>query len=274
MTHDDAAVHMQDALDGMTALAPAGASHIAACQECAARWDELCAAERVFENAPEAQGLSAAALARVEAAVMAGLPKPAAQGLAWWLRALWASPVLAAAAAVLWIQVPGSTGGFQGRGSLPQGAAESAPRVRVLCVGPEGVRGEAQSAAMPGVLHCGLSDDLGFTVTSQAGSAWKYLFVVGSQGPDQPRWYHPRPEEKLSVKLPDLPVTDQLLTPVHLVVNHRPGANRVLVIFSQEALSVEAVAEALKGDATHPEAALAASLPGPVLVQQVEVTIP
>jgi hypothetical protein len=265
MTHDRALVGMEAAVSEGQALTPDVAEHVAACEACAHKWDLLCEGERAFERT---DGLSSRALAQLEQRVMtahAARPQPAT--VAWWKRLWMAAPVLAAGAGLLWFNLPG-TPSFQARGNAP--LAHASARVRVMCVGGSGVRGDVLSDAKgPGVLHCDLEDVLGFALTVDETGPWKYVFVVGSQGPGQVRWYHPRPEERESVKLPDQPVTDQPMPSVRLTVNHQPGNARVLAIFSQEPLSVSAVEEALKNGTRLEDA-----LPGPVMVQQVEVAIP
>jgi hypothetical protein len=265
MMHDRARKGMEEAVSQGAALAADVEAHLGQCAECGQAWDLLCAGERAFEGV---DGLSARALDQVEGRVMAAFaarPQPAKQ--AWWKRLWLATPILAAGAMLLWVNLPPQPT-FQARGSAQD--THPTARVRVLCVGGSGVRGDVFSdGRSPGVLHCDLEDVLGFALTMDEAGPWKYLFVVGSQGQGQVRWYHPRPEERESVKLPTQPVTDQPLPSVRLTVNHQPGTTRVLAIFSQEPLSVGMVEEALRSGNRLEDA-----LPGPVMVQQVEVAIP
>jgi len=261
MTHDEATQHMEESLAEALALPQACAAHVEECAECAQRWDRLCAAERALEGV---EGLSARALAEVDADVFSAVPQPR-KPQAWWPRLVVAAPLLSAAGVLLWLSLPGN------KSYQPRGAESAALPVglRVMCLHGDAVLGETlTSTGEASVLHCGLEDVLAFAVTSQAGSPWRHVFVVGSQGQGEVRWYHPRPQDDARVPLPELPVTNHLLPSVRLAVNHQPGPAQVLAIFSEQPISAEAVAAALRGGRVEQ------SLPGPVLVQRAVVSIP
>lgn len=269
MNHPQALATMETVLADGTALPAELAVHLQQCPECAATWDALTEAERALEGDA---GLSARALAALENRVLLSVPTLPRPGLAAWARRflLPVAPLaLATAAVFLWVS-PRVDGGFQARGGADDLAAPV--RVRLLCVGSAGVRGDVVSTAEVRTLHCGQQDVLGFALTVNPDNPWTSLFLVGV-GPDgQPRWYHPRPEEKESVALPREPVADQPLPGVRLDVNHREGTTRVYAVYSHRPLSVEEVRQAVARGSM--ESALGEALGGDVLVQAVEMVIP
>jgi hypothetical protein len=219
---------------------PGGAvAHAGACQTCGPWLDRVLAAERAWEGQ---EGLSAREMADLEGRVVAAVPGPARSAAAWW----WLlAPALAAGLALVVVGSPGeSAWRHRGESTAPAGAAS---RVRVLCVGEDGLRAEGRTD-LPGVepLRCRVADLLAISVTSDGSAAARHVFVVGRTGEGATRWYRPRPEEGTSVRLPDHAVTDQALAGVRLAVNHAPGRLVLHVLFSAEPLTVEQVTQGLE----------------------------
>lgn len=264
MTHEQLQAAVMAALERGEDLPEQARRHARTCEACGPWLDAVLTQERALEGNA---GLAGRAVDALEARVLSRVvvsPAPSPVARLW--RALWLAVPLGAAAAAVLLWMP-STGGLAPRG-LEGGGPGTTARVRVLCVGQDGVRGDVRSDAPQARLHCGLHDVLAFTVTRDAANAQGHLFLVGTNASGEPRWYHPRPEEEHSVALPQSPVTDHPLAGVRLDVNHAPGVTRVLAIFTQRPLSVEDVRQGMA------RGALEDVLPSGAQVQAVEVHIP
>ncbi len=263
MTHDHMQAAVLAAMERGEDLPEQARRHARGCDLCGPWLDHVLTAERALEGGAP---LSGRALDALEMRVMERLPVRRVPPVAAWVRALFVAAPLAlvAGAALLWM--PRQLA-LTPRGLNPELAGSSA-RVRVLCVGADGVKADVRSDAPQAQLHCGLHDVLAFTVTRDASNTAGHLFLVGTNAAGEPRWYHPRPEEERSVALPQSPVTDHPLSGVRLEVNHAPGVTRVLAIFTAQPLSVDWVRDGMA------RGALADVLPADALVHAVEVHIP
>lgn len=268
MTHP-LAPSVVDALAQGRALSARDRAHLDACASCAESHARLCAVERALEGT---DGLSARVLADLEARVMAA-PGVAPPSWASRVARYWHLPVLSLAAAgavlLLFFRAPLDTSGApRGRGGSDPALA---PRVQLLCVKQAGVAADvamSDADAAPPELPCDRDGVLGFAVTTPVGLAPRQLFVVGL-GPDgQPRWYHPRPEENVSLTLPPGTLTGHVLPAVRLSVNHVTGSTHVWAIFSEAPLSVAQLSTALA------HGTLDASALDAVVVQHAQVVLP
>lgn len=253
MKHDTCLQLLETALALDQALPPNALEHVQQCPPCGTALDQMLAAERALDGV--ADGLSHRVMRHMEDAVLAQLaaaPMPKPRVLPRWLRlSLVASPMLAAAALVMWVggrHTPApDADGYTARGLAPSVGASA--RVRVLCVASQPtthVQADAQSDATDASLTCGLQDVLAFAVRTDPGTPYRYLFLLGINGSGQPRWYHPRPEDGVSIALPEEPTDSLQLTGVRLGINHAPGTTHIHALFTQSPLQVSRVEEALQ----------------------------
>ena len=257
MTHEEIRAAICSCMARGKPLSASVTAHVQGCQECAHFLDAMLDGERALEGTP---GLSPRVLLHMQTQVLAALPL---KTRSWWPRALVLLPALAvAAAALLMVAPPGDHVTARGTGA----PITSRERVRMLCVEDSGVSADVRSDAPDARLLCHVNRVLGFTVSVDADSRSRYLFLDGEQG-SAPRWYHPRPDEMQSIPLPAAPVTDHVIPGVRLAVNHSPGTFRVDAIFSETPLTVDQVRDALTAGT------LSNTLPPGSVMQTVELTL-
>jgi hypothetical protein len=154
------------------------------------------------------------------------------------------------------------------RGVEPASTGPAVARVRLVCSLEGAILGGITTGGVEEArLACPHAAVLGFLVSVDAGAPLHNLFIVGQTEDGDLRWYHPRPDENLSLGLPQAPLHEHPLAGVRLRVVHRPGTVKVWVVFTRTPLDVEFMRRHLSGGG------LVQAVPRGSVVQSAELVV-